>query len=99
MSWPPPRRPGAGRPEREYEKVAAPKRGRSASAQSKPGRSLALILIAIVALTGGMFASGHTTPRLGIDLAGGTSITLRAVAEPGQESAINKTNMDRKSVV
>lgn len=74
--------------------MAAPKRGRSASAQSKPGRSLALILIAIVALTGGMFASGHTTPRLGIDLAGGTSITLRAVAEPGQESAINKTNMN-----
>jgi preprotein translocase subunit SecD len=74
--------------------VAAPKRGRNASAQSKPGRSLALILIAIVALTGGMFASGHTTPRLGIDLAGGTSITLRAVPEKGQESAINKANMD-----
>ncbi|MGW0815067.1 protein translocase subunit SecD [Streptomyces viridiviolaceus] len=74
--------------------MAAPKKGRNASAQSKPGRSLALILIAIVALTGGMFASGHTTPRLGIDLAGGTSITLRAVPEAGQESAINKTNMD-----
>jgi preprotein translocase subunit SecD len=94
MSWPPARRSGAGRPEREYEKVAAPKKGRSASAQSKPGRSLALILIAIVALTGGMFLSGHNTPRLGIDLAGGTSITLRAVPEAGQESAINKTNMD-----
>ncbi|MET8247977.1 protein translocase subunit SecD [Streptomyces sp. NPDC005202] len=74
--------------------MAAPKKGRSASAQSKPGRSLALILIAIVALTGGMFVSGNTTPRLGIDLAGGTSITLRAVPERGQESAINKTNMD-----
>ncbi|MGP4086763.1 protein translocase subunit SecD [Streptomyces sp. KR55] len=74
--------------------MAAPKKGRSASAQSKPGRSLALILIAIVALTGGMFASGHTTPRLGIDLAGGTSITLRAVPEDGNESAINKKNMD-----
>ncbi len=74
--------------------MAAPKKGRSAGAQSKPGRSLALILIAIAALTGGMFASGHTKPRLGIDLAGGTSITLRAVAEPGQESAINKTNMN-----
>ncbi|MEV6124911.1 protein translocase subunit SecD [Streptomyces sp. NPDC052077] len=70
------------------------KKGKNASAQSKPGRSLALILIAIVALTGGMFASGNTAPRLGIDLAGGTSITLRAVAEPGQASAINKTNMD-----
>ncbi|MFI9820181.1 protein translocase subunit SecD [Streptomyces sp. NPDC052013] len=74
--------------------MAAPKKGRNASAQSKPWRALALILIAIVALTGGMFASGHTTPRLGIDLAGGTSITLRAVPEAGQESAINKTNMD-----
>ncbi|MEV7075197.1 protein translocase subunit SecD [Streptomyces sp. NPDC091972] len=72
--------------------MAAPKRGRSASAQSKPGRTLALILIAIVALTGGMFLSGHTTPRLGIDLAGGTSITLEAKAEQG--SAINKANMD-----
>ncbi|WP_149827262.1 protein translocase subunit SecD [Streptomyces tailanensis] len=72
--------------------MAAPKKGRSAGAQSKPWRALALILIAIVALTGGMFASGHTTPRLGIDLAGGTSITLEA--RSGQESAINKTNMD-----
>ncbi|MGW1877710.1 protein translocase subunit SecD [Streptomyces sp. NPDC001975] len=72
--------------------MAAPKRGRSASAQSKPGRSLALILIAIVALTGGMFLSGNTTPRLGIDLAGGTSITLQAKADQG--SAINKANMD-----
>ncbi|MET9394324.1 protein translocase subunit SecD [Streptomyces sp. NPDC006624] len=74
--------------------MATPKKGRSASAQSKPGRSLALILIALVALTGGMFASGHTKPRLGIDLAGGTSITLRAVPEAGNEAAINKTNMD-----
>ncbi|MFE6285387.1 protein translocase subunit SecD [Streptomyces sp. NPDC057877] len=74
--------------------MAAPKKGRSASAQSKPVRSLVLILIAIVALTAGMFISGHTTPRLGIDLAGGTSITLRAVPEDGNESAINKTNMD-----
>ncbi|MDF3299721.1 protein translocase subunit SecD [Streptomyces tropicalis] len=74
--------------------MAAPKKGRSGSAQSRPGRALAFIMIAIVALTGGMFASGHITPRLGIDLAGGTSITLTAVNEPGQPNAINKTNMD-----
>ncbi|WP_330303202.1 MULTISPECIES: protein translocase subunit SecD [unclassified Streptomyces] len=74
--------------------MAAPKKGRSASAQSRPGRSLALILIAIAALTGGMFVSGHPTPRLGIDLAGGTSITLEAKNEPGQPNAINKTNMN-----
>ncbi|MFI6475898.1 protein translocase subunit SecD [Streptomyces sp. NPDC050516] len=76
--------------------MAAPNKGRrpAAGGQSKPGRALALILIAMVALVGGMFISHHTTPRLGIDLAGGTSITLKAKAEPGQESAINKNNMN-----
>ncbi|ARQ71725.1 protein translocase subunit SecD [Streptomyces marincola] len=48
----------------------------------------------MAALTGGMFLSGHTTPRLGIDLAGGTSITLSAVAEEGAEDAINSTNLN-----
>ncbi|MFJ2706841.1 protein translocase subunit SecD [Streptomyces sp. NPDC087428] len=75
--------------------MAAPKKGRApAGGQGRPGRSLALILIAMVALTGGMFLADQPTPRLGIDLAGGTSITLEAKAEPGQESAVNKTNMD-----
>ncbi|MFJ6699695.1 protein translocase subunit SecD [Streptomyces sp. NPDC091272] len=75
--------------------MAAPKKGRKASgAPGRPGRALALITIVILALAGGMFASGHTTPRLGIDLAGGTSITLKAQNEPGQPNAINKTNMD-----
>ncbi|MBO0915460.1 protein translocase subunit SecD [Streptomyces laculatispora] len=75
--------------------MAAPKKGRGpAGGQGRPGRALALILIAMVALTGGMFLADQPTPRLGIDLAGGTSITLEAKAEPGQESSINKTNMD-----
>ncbi|NBM16531.1 protein translocase subunit SecD [Streptomyces sp. GC420] len=74
--------------------MAAPNKGRKAGSQSRPGRALALILIAMVALTGGMFLSGHTTPRLGIDLAGGTSITLRAKSEPGKENAVNETNMN-----
>ncbi|MDT9686389.1 protein translocase subunit SecD [Streptomyces sp. TRM76323] len=75
--------------------MAAPKKGRRPSGgQGRPGRALALILIAMVALTGGMFWSGHTTPRLGIDLAGGTTITLKAKAEPGKEDAVNETNMN-----
>ncbi|MFE2293277.1 protein translocase subunit SecD [Streptomyces sp. NPDC059452] len=75
--------------------MAAPKKGRGPSGgQGRPGRSLALILIAMVALAGGMFLSGHTTPRLGIDLAGGTSITLEAQNQPGKPDAINPTNMD-----
>ncbi|GAA0381716.1 protein translocase subunit SecD [Streptomyces olivoreticuli] len=75
--------------------MAAPKKGRrSPGGQGRPGRVLALILIAMVALTGGMFASGRTTPRLGIDLAGGTSFTLKAKNEPGKPNAINDTNMN-----
>ncbi|MDQ0797484.1 protein translocase subunit SecD [Streptomyces sp. B1I3] len=75
--------------------MAAPKKGRGPTGgQGKPGRALALILIAMVALTGGMFLSGHTTPRLGIDLAGGTSITLKAKSQPGKPDAINETNMN-----
>ncbi|MFF0727493.1 protein translocase subunit SecD [Streptomyces sp. NPDC004134] len=75
--------------------MAAPKTGRrSQGSHGRPWRSLLLILTAIAALTGGMFLSGHTTPRLGIDLAGGTSITLEAKSQPGSENAINSTNMD-----
>ncbi|MFD7295776.1 protein translocase subunit SecD [Streptomyces sp. NPDC059897] len=74
--------------------MATPKKSRGAGAQSKPGRALGLIVIIMVALVGGMFASGTFTPRLGIDLAGGTSITLEAKNEPGKPNAINKTNMD-----
>ncbi|WP_411106485.1 protein translocase subunit SecD [Streptomyces sp. cmx-4-9] len=75
--------------------MAAPKKGRRPTgAQGRPGRALAIILIAMVALTAGMFLSHQTTPRLGIDLAGGTSITLKAKSEPGKPNAVNKTNMD-----
>ncbi|MGW2278944.1 protein translocase subunit SecD [Streptomyces sp. NPDC001770] len=76
--------------------MAAPKKGRgpAGGGQGRPGRSLALILIVMVALAGGMFLSGHTTPRLGIDLAGGTSITLQAKSQPGKPDAINETNMN-----
>lgn len=75
--------------------AAAPKKGRGqAGGKGKPGRVLALIIIAMIALTGGMFLSGQTTPRLGIDLAGGTSITLEAKNQPGKPNAINETNMN-----
>lgn len=53
-----------------------------------------MFLIVVAALVGGMFLSGQDAPRLGIDLAGGTSITLQAKNTPGKPNAINKTNMD-----
>ncbi|MFI0942112.1 protein translocase subunit SecD [Streptomyces sp. NPDC021020] len=73
--------------------MAAAKKGRRPSgSQGYPGRALAVILIALVALTGGIFLTGDRTPRLGIDLAGGVSITL--TARGGQGDAVNKANMN-----
>ncbi|MFE0464857.1 protein translocase subunit SecD [Kitasatospora sp. NPDC058965] len=57
-----------------------------------PARALALILVVTVGLVALMFGTGHRTPRLGIDLAGGTSITLTATSK--DKAAINQTNMD-----
>ncbi|OKH98255.1 preprotein translocase subunit SecD [Streptomyces sp. CB02923] len=75
--------------------MAAPKKGRrSPGGQGRPGRTLVLIVIAMVALVAGMFISGTSTPRLGIDLAGGTSFTLEARNQPGKPNAINETNMN-----
>ncbi|WP_425086174.1 protein translocase subunit SecD [Streptomyces hainanensis] len=66
----------------------------SRAAQGKPGRALFLIVLIMGGLIGGMFASGHTSPRLGIDLAGGTSITLSAVPDGDNQDAINTTNLN-----
>jgi preprotein translocase subunit SecD len=51
---------------------------------SQPGRALAALLVAIAALAGLMFWQGQTTPKLALDLAGGTSVTLTAVTEKGK---------------
>ncbi|KJS59787.1 protein translocase subunit SecD [Streptomyces rubellomurinus] len=57
-----------------------------------PGRALALILVVTVGLVALMFGTGNTKPRLGIDLAGGTSITL--TAKSTDPKALTKANMD-----
>lgn len=56
-----------------------------------PGRALGLILVIVVALVAIMFGTGNTKPRLGIDLAGGTSVTLQAYSK--DPKAINSSNM------
>ncbi|MFF4648747.1 protein translocase subunit SecD [Streptomyces sp. NPDC001380] len=56
-----------------------------------PGKALAFILVVMVGLVGLMFAQNLTTPRLGIDLAGGTSVTLTASSK--DPKAVNETNM------
>ncbi|WP_042421805.1 protein translocase subunit SecD [Streptacidiphilus anmyonensis] len=56
-----------------------------------PGRALSLVLVIMVALVATMVGTGNTKPRLGIDLAGGTSVTLKATSN--DKNAINPANM------
>lgn len=56
-----------------------------ASAQApRPGRSLAFVGLVVVALYVGVFLSKSHTPQLGLDLRGGTSVTLTPKASSGR---------------
>jgi len=73
--------------------VASPK---SRPRDGYPGRALSLILVIAVALVAIMFGTGYKTPHLGIDLAGGTSVTLTAHPPQGKPaSAVNSTSMNQ----
>ena len=54
----------------------------------RPGRLIALIAIGVIALYAWMFISGNTSPKLGIDLRGGTSLTLQPVVPKGDTQPI-----------
>lgn len=56
---------------------------RPTSSHSKPGRTLLLLLALILALGGTMFLQKAFTPKLGLDLAGGTTVTLSPVTQNG----------------
>ncbi len=53
----------------------------------RPGRAIALIALAVIALYAWMFISGNTSPKLGIDLRGGTSLTLKPVVPKDDPTA------------
>ncbi|MFB4319406.1 protein translocase subunit SecD [Actinomadura sp. 21ATH] len=50
----------------------------------KPGRTLLALFVVMAALTGVMFLQGQPTPKLGLDLAGGTTVTLTAKTAGGR---------------
>ncbi|MER6949906.1 protein translocase subunit SecD [Nonomuraea sp. NPDC000554] len=56
---------------------------RPTSRHSKPGRTLLVLLALILALGGTMFLQKAFTPKLGLDLAGGTTVTLSPVLQNG----------------
>lgn len=54
------------------------------SKHPKSGRTLGLLTVIVVALIAGMFGTGMFTPRLGLDLSGGTTVTLTPVTQAGE---------------
>jgi len=63
----------------------------------KPGRSLAIIAALLILMYAGMLMLQGTkpTPKLGLDLQGGTSVTLTARLPEGENGQITKSAMDQ----
>ncbi len=63
----------------------------------KPGRSLAIIAALLILMYAGMLLLQGTkpTPKLGLDLQGGTSVTLTARLPEGEKGEITKSAMEQ----
>jgi preprotein translocase subunit SecD len=63
------------------------------TATSRPGRALAVMAVVLIAAAAVMFAIDARKPKLAIDLAGGTSVTLTAKPIPGSTGGITPQAM------
>jgi preprotein translocase subunit SecD len=62
---------------------------------SRPGRSLAILAILLIAMTSLVFIQGATSVRLGLDLSSGTSVTLQPRIAPGEEGKVTSEAIDQ----
>ena len=64
-------------------------------ASSRPVRTLAILGLVLVAMAGLVFIQGATSVRLGLDLRGGTSVTLQPRIAPGDEGKVTSEAIDQ----
>lgn len=62
---------------------------------ARPGRSLAILGLVLVALTSLVFIQGATSVNLGLDLRGGTSVTLQPRIAPGEAGKVTSESIDQ----
>ncbi len=62
---------------------------------ARPARSLAILALVLIALTGLVFVQGATAVRLGLDLRGGTSVTLQPRIAPGENGKVTNEAIDQ----
>ena len=66
-----------------------------ANTQSRASRTISIVLLTILAFTGIAFVSGATSFKLGLDLQGGTSVTLQPRIEQGQVGKVTTEAIDQ----
>jgi preprotein translocase subunit SecD len=66
-----------------------------ANTQSRAVRTISILLLTILAFTGIAFAVGATSFKLGLDLQGGTSVTLQPRIEAGQVGKVTTEAIDQ----
>ena len=62
---------------------------------SRPGRSLAILGLILVSLVGLVFLQDTKSLQLGLDLRGGTSVTLQPRIAPGEEGSVTSEAIDQ----
>ena len=62
---------------------------------ARPARSLAILALVLIALTGLVFVQSATAVRLGLDLRGGTSVTLQPRIAPGESGKVTNEAIDQ----
>jgi preprotein translocase subunit SecD len=66
-----------------------------AKTAARPARSLAILALVLIALTGLVFVQNATAVRLGLDLRGGTSVTLQPRIAPGESGKVTNEAIDQ----
>lgn len=62
---------------------------------ARPARSLAILALVLITLTGVAFIQSATAVRLGLDLRGGTSVTLQPRIAPGENGKVTNEAIDQ----
>ncbi|MFM8627985.1 MAG: protein translocase subunit SecD, partial [Candidatus Nanopelagicus sp.] len=66
-----------------------------ANTQARAVRTISILLLTVLALTGLSFVIGATSFKLGLDLQGGTSVTLQPRIEDGQSGRVTAEAIDQ----
>ena len=66
-----------------------------ANTQSRALRTISILLLSILAFSGIAFAIGATSFKLGLDLQGGTSVTLQPRIEAGASGSVTSESIDQ----